>query len=87
MKRKGSQDRDRLLKKRGISDEIKDLYHVEKSNRACVYIMKDIRALYGFSNSSNQRVKENEKVGFDGFDHRVGSFSCSCMVWGGRHIA
>lgn len=45
MKRKGSQDRDRLLKKRGISDEIKDLYQVEKSNRACVYIMKDIRAV------------------------------------------
>lgn len=33
----------------------KDLYQVEKSNRACVYIMKDIRALYGFSNSSGQR--------------------------------
>lgn len=45
MKRKGSQDRDRLLKKRGISDEIKDLYQVEKSKRTCVYIMKDIRAV------------------------------------------
>ena len=34
-----------------------------------------------------KEVNENEKDGFDCFDHCVGSFSCFCRVRGGRRIA